>query len=74
MTRPGLKVIVGELLSRSSQLIIVGAGTVLLRTGIYSAKHEELLIDSMRLRRLVILRIAVGTLMTVPLPMPGGVH
>ena len=25
-------------------------------------------------RRLVILRIAVGTLMTVPLPMPGGVH
>ena len=42
--------------------------------GIYSAKHEELLIDSMRLRRLVILRIAVGTLMTVPLPMPGGVH
>ena len=43
MTRPGLMVIVGELLSRSSQLIIVGAGTVLLRTGIYSAKHEELL-------------------------------
>ena len=63
-----------ELLSWSSQLIIVGAGTVLLRTGIYSAKHEELLIDSMRLRRLVTLRIAVGTLMTVPLPMPGGVH
>ena len=31
-------------------------------------------IDSMRLRRLVTLRIAVGTLMTVPLPMPGGVH
>ena len=39
----------------------VGAGTVMLRTGIYSGKHEELLIDSMRLRRLVILRIAVGT-------------
>ena len=72
--RPGLMVIVGELLSWSSQRIIVGAGTVLLRTRIYSAKHEELLIDSMRLRRLVTLRIAVGTLMTVPLPMPGGVH
>ena len=57
-------VIVGVLLSWSSQLIIVGAETVLLWTGIYSAKHEELLIDSMRLRRLVILRIAVGTLMT----------
>ena len=41
---------------------------------IYSAKHEELLIDSMRLRRLVTLRTAVGTLMTVPLRMPGGVH
>ena len=46
----------------------------LLRTGIYSAKHEELLIDSMRLRRLVTLRIAIGTLMTVPLPISGGVH
>ena len=31
-------------------------------TGIYSSKHEEQLIDSMRLRRLVTLLIAVGTL------------
>ena len=74
LTRPGLMVVVGELLSWSSQLIIVSAGTVLLWTGIYSAKHEELLIDSMRLRRLVTLRTAVGTLMTGPLRMPGGVH
>ena len=35
---------------------------------------EEMLIGSMRLRRLVTLRTAVGTLMTVTLPMPGGVH
>ena len=42
--------------------------------GIYSAKHEELLINSMRLRRLVTMQIAIGTLMIVPLPMPGGVH
>ena len=74
MTRPGLIVIVGELLSCSSQLIIVGAGTVLLRTGIYSDKHEKLLIHSMRLRRLITLRIAVETMMTAPLSMPGGVH
>ena len=59
---------------QAGNMFIVGAGTVLVRTGSYSAKHEELLIDSMRLRRLVTLRTAVGTLMTVPLPMPGGVH
>ena len=38
------------------------------------ARGTAMLIDSMRLRRLVTLRIAVGTLMNVPLPMPGGVH
>ena len=39
-----------------------------------SLDARHMLIDSMRLRRLVTLRIAVGTLMTVPLPMPGGLH
>ena len=33
-----------------------------------------MLIDSMWLQRLVTLRTAVGTLMTVPLRMPGGGH
>ena len=65
-------VIVEEHSSWSSRLIIVGAGTVLLWPGIYSAKHGEVLKDSMRLGRLVTLRIAVGTLMIVPLS--GGVH
>ena len=41
---------------------------------VYSAKHEEQLIDSMRLRMLVTQLIDVGTLMIVPLRMPGGVH
>ena len=53
--------------------IIVGAGTVLLWTGIYSAKHNVRLIDSMRLWRLVTLLIAVGLLMIVPRLMLGGV-
>ena len=44
--------------------------------GIIAGHHDSecLLIDSMRLRRLVTLRTAVGILMTVPLRMPGGVH
>ena len=55
-------------------LIIVGVRTVLLRIGIYSAKLEVRLIDSMRLRRLVTLQITVRIFMIVPLQMPGGVR
>ena len=44
-TRLGLMVIEDVRLSWSNMLIIVGAGTVLLWTGIYSAKHKVQLID-----------------------------
>ena len=53
-------------LSWSSLPIIVGAGTGMMWTGIYSARPELRLIDSMRLQRLVTLLIAAGALMIVP--------
>ena len=72
-TQLGLMVFVGVRLSWSSWRILVGTGTVMLWTEIYSVKHEELLINSMRLRRLVTLLIAIGILMIVPLLMLRGV-
>ena len=69
-TRLGLVVIVDVRLSWSSLPIIVCAGTVLLWTGIYSAKHEVWL--TVWLRRHVTQLISVALLMIVlQLPLDG---
>ena len=75
--RPCFMVIVDVHLSWSSLLLItIGAGTVLLWTGIYSAKHEVAManrFNAAELWKLLTLLIAVGILMIMPLLMPGGV-